>query len=194
MPRASPKLASLLEYGGSIPGAYLLRRGLFMPWELGEFLPPDTLREGLATFDALEHIAARSAPDARSAFACVASLEAALYMRNQLLRDADWASMAWSLEVRVPLVDRTLLERVAPLLVAPGATSRKGLLARAPLPGLPADVVARPKTGFTTPIAAWLEQSSDLGRWRDRPSLRRDGCHWSRRFAYDLLRINGAAV
>ena len=29
-----PKAAGLLEYGGSYAGAYLLRRGLFMPWEL----------------------------------------------------------------------------------------------------------------------------------------------------------------
>ena len=30
----SPKYAGLFEYGGSYSGAYLLRRGLFMPWEL----------------------------------------------------------------------------------------------------------------------------------------------------------------
>ena len=36
-------------------------------------------------------------------------LESSLYMRNQLLRDTDWASMAHSLEVRVPLVDVELL-------------------------------------------------------------------------------------
>ena len=31
---ASPKAAGMLKYGGSYAGAYLLRRGLFMPWEL----------------------------------------------------------------------------------------------------------------------------------------------------------------
>ncbi len=30
----SPKYAGLLEYGGSYGGAYLLRRGMFMPWEI----------------------------------------------------------------------------------------------------------------------------------------------------------------
>ena len=34
-------------------------------------------------------------------------------MRNQLLRDTDWASMAHALEVRVPLVDAALLRCVA---------------------------------------------------------------------------------
>ena len=40
-------------------------------------------------------------------------LESSLYMRNQLLRDTDWASMAHSLEVRVPLVDSKLLSQFA---------------------------------------------------------------------------------
>jgi hypothetical protein len=35
-------------------------------------------------------------------------LETALYLRNQLLRDSDWASMASSLELRVPFVDAWL--------------------------------------------------------------------------------------
>ena len=39
----------------------------------------------------------------------VAALELSWYMRNQLLRDADWAGMAHSLEIRVPLVDDVAL-------------------------------------------------------------------------------------
>ena len=49
-------------------------------------------------------------PQPRTSFGKVAVLESSLYMRNQLLRDTDWASMAHSLEVRVPLVDVKLLE------------------------------------------------------------------------------------
>ena len=84
-------------------------------------------------------------------------------MRNQLLRDTDWASMAHSLEVRVPLVDRMLLETLAPLLVAPDRAPGKTWLARAPRPGLP-KVVHRPKTGFLTPINEWLRRSRTCGR------------------------------
>ena len=47
---------------------------------------------------------------AATSFGKVAVLESSLYMRNQLLRDTDWASMAHSLEVRVPLVDAELLK------------------------------------------------------------------------------------
>ena len=42
----SPKYAGLLEYGNDVAGAYILRRGLFMPWELPDVLDPDLAREG----------------------------------------------------------------------------------------------------------------------------------------------------
>ncbi|OAD21791.1 asparagine synthase (glutamine-hydrolyzing), partial [Candidatus Thiomargarita nelsonii] len=42
----SPKYAGLLEYGGSYGGAYLLRRGLFMPWELPKLMDGDMVKAG----------------------------------------------------------------------------------------------------------------------------------------------------
>jgi asparagine synthase (glutamine-hydrolysing) len=36
----SPKYAGLMEYGHTVPGAYLLRRALFMPWEIGKLIDP----------------------------------------------------------------------------------------------------------------------------------------------------------
>ncbi|MFN7518238.1 MAG: asparagine synthase (glutamine-hydrolyzing), partial [Dolichospermum sp.] len=45
----------------------------------------------------------------------VSFLELSRYMRNQLLRDSDIMSMNWGLELRVPFVDKTLLETVAPI-------------------------------------------------------------------------------
>ncbi|MBK6555775.1 MAG: asparagine synthase (glutamine-hydrolyzing), partial [Comamonadaceae bacterium] len=42
----SPKYAGLLEYGGTLGGAYLLRRSLYMPWELGQVLDADLARQG----------------------------------------------------------------------------------------------------------------------------------------------------
>src|SRR5262245_13619999 len=53
----NPKVAGVVELGGSYPGAYLLRRGIFMPWELSEVLSPDLAREGLERLDPINHIA-----------------------------------------------------------------------------------------------------------------------------------------
>ena len=154
----SPKAAGLVELGGSYPGAYLLRRGIFMPWELSELLGPDLARDGLERLDPINHIARTLAPDPVQPFARVATLESSLYMRNQLLRDTDWASMAHSLEVRVPLVDAKLLQSYRANHVQHGQETGKELLAS----NLPAALAThhrtRNKTGFLTPIAMWLEQ------------------------------------
>ena len=50
------KAAGLFEYGGSYPGAYLLRRGLFMPWELPGLLGNELAQEGLARLKPLAKI------------------------------------------------------------------------------------------------------------------------------------------
>src|SRR5206468_3412859 len=86
--------------------------------------------------------------------------ESSLYLRNQLLRDMDWASMAHSLEVRVPLVDAHLLRKLAPVLVSRRERGKQ-LLAAAPRPQLPDSVRHRRKTGFTLPIKEWLQQEGN---------------------------------
>ena len=177
--RMHPKAAGLLAYGGSAAGAYLLHRGLYLPPELGGVLADaELVRDGLARLDPLEHIAAALRGGPKSSFGEVAALESSFYLRNQLLRDADWAGMAHSLEIRTPLVDSRLLRRVAPLLARSDRPSGKSLLARAPKRPLPAEIVNRPKTGFGIPIRAWaretlpaLEQADDASWsrvWPDR--------------------------
>jgi asparagine synthase (glutamine-hydrolysing) len=151
----SPKYAGLLEYGTSVAGAYLLRRSLFMPWELPGILPPEMARDGLAELDTLARLDASlgGVGDPRLQ---VSLLESAWYMRNQLLRDADWAGMAHSLEIRTPLVDIELLRRIAPLLAAGAAAPDKRAMADAPRRKLPDAVLSRPKTGFVVPVRDWI--------------------------------------
>ena len=150
----SPKYAGLLEYGGTYGGAYLLRRGMFMPWELPELLDGDLVREGWQELQTLTRLANTTAAVTHS-YLKVSALESAWYMRNQLLRDADWASMAHSFEVRVPLADMSLLRMVAPLL-AGCETPSKAVMTQAPRWPLPSSVVNRPKSGFAIPLSAWL--------------------------------------
>ena len=180
-----PKSAGLLKYGGTYAGAYLLRRGVFLPWELGRLMDKSVMANGLRRLDPIRHIAAPLHAGPRTPFGKVATLEASHYLRNQLLRDTDWASMAHSLEVRVPLVDATLLREVAPaVLSAPDAGKR--MLAASPRAPLPDAVVARAKTGFGTPIKDWLQRDDRLQRWRHVPQLTVPKCPWARRWAYQL--------
>jgi asparagine synthase (glutamine-hydrolysing) len=183
----SPKAQTLLAHGGTFEGAYLARRGLFTPWELPALMGAEAAARGLAELDPLGHVRSQIAlPGLSSAFGRVATLEACLYMRNQLLRDTDWASMAHSLEVRVPLVDSELLRALAPSAVRGQAT--KQLLARAPRKRLPDSVAFRPKTGFTTPVGKWLRESPMLQAWRALPELADPRTHWARRYAYCVAR------
>jgi len=187
-----PKAAGLLRYGGTYAGAYLLRRGLFMPWELEAILGPDLTRLGLRRLKPLQHIGSQLLPWPATGFAKVAALESALYMRNQLLRDTDWASMAHSLEVRVPLVDSRLLEQVA--VVAVRTRALKRILGTSPSVPLPTHVIERPKTGFTTPIQAWLQRGVPIQRGRQVPAVAVDRRAWARRWALEVVEFADAAA
>jgi asparagine synthase (glutamine-hydrolysing) len=168
----NPKLASMFEHGGTYAGAYFLRRGLFMPWELGQFLDNDMVAEGMRRLAPLQRVETALYPSPLSPAAKVATLESSLYLRNQLLRDTDWASMAHGLEVRVPLVDPRLLRSVAELTARPGmhgAHALKALVGQTPSLALPAPIMQRRKTGFTTPIGEWLDRLSVV------PPLNRGG-------------------
>jgi asparagine synthase (glutamine-hydrolysing) len=154
----SPKYAGLAEYGGSYAGAYLLRRALYAPWEIDRFMDPTLVKEGLERLNTIPALrgsySGLGAPRQR-----VAALELAWYMRNQLLRDADWAGMAHSLEIRVPFVDVQLLRRVAPLLGRSRPPTQK-LVASTPRLDLPRGLLLRPKTGFSTPVSRWITRAS----------------------------------
>lgn len=154
--RQHPKAIGMLQYAGSWAGTYLLRRGLFLPDELPALLDHDFLREGLRRLNVLSTIAAQMVPDPGSAAGRVCLLESVNYMRNQLLRDADWSGMAHGLEIRVPFVDWRLTSSLAPDIpsLAPGAG--KVALACAPSLPLPDAVRLRTKTGFWVPARDWV--------------------------------------
>ncbi|NQV57287.1 MAG: asparagine synthase (glutamine-hydrolyzing) [Rhodospirillales bacterium] len=152
----SPKYAGLFEYGGSTGGAYLLRRGLYMPWELADVLDADMASEGWRALN-LENRLWKTTNGISSPKSQVAALEMSWYMRGQLLRDADWAGMAHSLEIRTPLVDRELFKRTA------GLGASKLQMAAAPKTALPDQILSRRKTGFHVPIRQWLSGDKDLG-------------------------------
>jgi len=158
----SPKAAGLAEYGGDWGGAYLLRRGLVMPWQLSDVMDADMARDGLRTLmprATLNQSVAHIGSDRLK----VSALETAFYMRNQLLRDSDWAGMAHSLEIRTPLVDIDLFRAMLPLIVGTMPPGKRDMAAAAH-PPLPDAVLNRPKTGFFVPVAQWLGARS-LTAW-----------------------------
>jgi asparagine synthase (glutamine-hydrolysing) len=85
-------------------------------------------------------------------------LDMKLYLEGDILFKVDRASMANSLEVRVPFLNRRVVEFVSRLpidLKLHGLTS-KYILKKSMLPYLPKEIINRPKKGFNMPVARWI--------------------------------------
>jgi asparagine synthase (glutamine-hydrolysing) len=181
-----PKLAGLLRHGTTLPGSYFLRRALFLPEELPGLMGAEAAAAGLAAYDPIADsgkllggapFSASSAgrpygtgPAANGrrpaagadAWLTVQLMESTQYMRNQLLRDSDWASMASSVELRVPLVDAHLHRQLAAGGFQPARRLGKSALVRRLAPELPEALWRHPKTGFYVPVLEWL-RPGELG-------------------------------
>ena len=185
---------------------YRAVRGWTMPVEI-ETLAGPALRETSAAtvIDAIEDSLAAPVVS-ESELATVARLETTIYLRQQLLRDADVMSMAHGLEVRVPFVDHRLIGAVWPALGRhPEMLAGKRLLVESLGRPLPESVVSRPKQGFTLPFEHWIDgplaqfvrdglQHAAREQWIARAApdivLRdwRDGaCHWTRPWGLAVL-------
>ena len=157
----------LPEWSRSMAGAWWLRRSLFAPEDLPGLMGNDAAQVALRGFDAalcVRRMCGDLPADPRLA---LGQIESMTYLRNQLLRDSDWASMDHGVELRTPLVDARLLGQAGAYLPAFGRFPNKTLMARAPTRPLPGDVIRRRKTGFGIPAGHWLQgatsSSSEAG-------------------------------
>lgn len=153
------RVATWLQAPPTLNSAYTCYRGIFSQQESEALLSLWGL-SGSTAFDSTAPYFATD-PDISSQTPTdqIAWLETSRYMRNQLLRDSDVFSMAWGLELRVPFVDRTLLESLssipAPIRLATG----KQLLSDS-VTDLPRWLLNKPKQGFTFPFQDWLNDMS----------------------------------
>lgn len=87
-------------------------------------------------------------------------LDLKTYLVGDILTKVDRASMAHSLEVRVPILDHEVVEWIATLPSRLKLKGREGkyLFKRALEPLLPRDVLYRPKQGFAVPIGEWFRK------------------------------------
>ena len=88
----------------------------------------------------------------------LAKIESTFYMRNQLLRDGDWASMYHGVELRTPLVDTTLLENLTNVMSSYSLYKDKQPLKFAFKTILPKNVDYKKKIGFQTPTKDWIKK------------------------------------
>ncbi len=118
--------------------------------------------DGYNAIDVLQRHA-ENAPD--EPLSRVQYLDLKTYLVGDILTKVDRASMAHSLEVRVPILDHELVEWAASLPPDKKLRGREGkyLFKRALEPHVPREVLYRPKMGFSVPLSSWFR-----GPLRDR--------------------------
>ncbi|NJL52868.1 MAG: asparagine synthase (glutamine-hydrolyzing), partial [Hydrococcus sp. SU_1_0] len=150
------RIGDWLQQQPTSVSAYHSLRGIFSHREacavLQQYLPDEMLPMGGDR---------NSVPNLPSVEDEVSWLEINSYMRNQLLRDNDVMSMSCGLELRVPLVDRVLIEAIAPIPSHIRLAPVKQLLIQA-VNELPSEVINRPKQPFAFPFDRWMQEE-----WRD---------------------------
>jgi asparagine synthase (glutamine-hydrolysing) len=155
------KLPDMVGSGDDVISLYQLAYALFLPKFQSELLA-DGLING-SMIDGLPvglHRQLSAEIARRSPLAAVAVLEQRCFLGERLLRDTDAASMAVSLEVRLPLVDQVVVEQVnrLPDDTRFGPVRSKQLLRHIGLEGLDPNLFNRPKSGFVLPFDRWIRQ------------------------------------
>jgi asparagine synthase (glutamine-hydrolysing) len=104
-------------------------------------------------------------PSAAPALERMLALEQRFFLADHNLTYTDKMSMAVGVEVRVPFLDLDLVDFAAtvPLRYKQRGRHGKWILKRAMEPYLPRELIYRPKTGFSAPLARWVR--GELREW-----------------------------
>src|SRR3954451_318492 len=126
---------------------------IFSPEAQDELLGADRISDPLDLYRA-RYAETEGAQD----LARLQDLDLGIYLVDDLLVKTDRASMAHSLESRVPFLDPVVAELALALETKEKVRgfSKKRLLRRAVEPLLPREIIRARKQGFSIPVAAWL--------------------------------------
>jgi asparagine synthase (glutamine-hydrolysing) len=154
------KLPDMVRHGDNLLTLYQLAYSLFLPGFQRELMAADfaaPLADGLP-LAMRQRLTAETR--GRTPLSAISVMEQRMFLGERLLRDNDVASMASSLEQRVPLVDQVLFESVdrLPDQARYQPLGRKDVLRRIGLRGLDRALFERPKSGFVLPFDRWIRR------------------------------------
>ena len=118
----------------------------------------DSFRRELQGYHAIEVLNRHLQNAPADPLSRVQYLDLKTYLPGDILTKVDRASMAHSLEVRVPILDYELVEWAAGLSPETKLLGREGkyLFKQAMEPYLSRDLLYRPKMGFAVPLSSWF--------------------------------------
>lgn len=155
------KLGDFLGHAQNFPELNSLQRRVFSQVTRRSLLGPDVLRS-LETRPPFHPELSALTADLVGAgdFETMSAWELRTYMADVLLRDSDVMSMRHSLELRVPFVDRPLIEWLwrQPAAFKTDPTHAKTPLIAATRDLLPPDLTTRRKRGFSLPFPVWMKR------------------------------------
>ncbi len=171
-------------------GEYLFSRGFFTPQTIADILDADVWQID----QLLQNYPVDLQFDSLNGGNRASWLELNLYMQNQLLKDVDYMSMSHGIEVRVPFLDRDLVQLVLSIdpAIKFSGLQPKSLLIDAFKYLLPEKIYKRPKMGFSFPFQEWMRTHqvvSDPAIYGNKTSAKlinrfnTDRLHWSSAFA-----------
>jgi asparagine synthase (glutamine-hydrolysing) len=156
LPRALRAKSTLQNLGSGDAEAIYRSRAVHDPETCRALVRPDVLPRGYDPLSVIEGHYRRS--DAAGSLNRELYVDIKTYLVDDILTKVDRASMAVSLEVRVPLLDHKLVEFMAS--IPPGLKLRGGrgkyLFKQAVRPILGDEIVDRGKMGFSVPLGEWF--------------------------------------
>lgn len=157
------KYSYILNYSNNIRDSYILQRCVHVPEQIYALLPHKFVSEGIDEFNSI-YIDSNELNNINQQNFKITYLEINNYLKNQLLRDSDWAGMANSVEIRVPFIDYDFIEFSLRFLNSTNNFSKDLLLSTIDSDSRKYFNINK-KLGFEIPIKSWINSSDNYKSW-----------------------------
>ncbi len=156
--KLNTKFSGLFKYNKKIFDLFMLQRCIFMPDEIGDLINKQIVDDKMIELHNKE-----KNNNFENDQMEIMYYEIKYYLCSKLLRDADWASMSNSIELRTPFVDWFLFKDILPILKSNFVVNKKNLL-NSFKNNVPRELFLRKKSSFEIPHQMIFDKLSNNQR------------------------------
>ena len=154
------KYAGVLKYSHNTFDSFMLQRCVFTPEEIVDLINTKVINEATSNLEFQKQKEIND-KDFENEQLKIMYFEIKYYLCSKLLRDADWASMANSVELRTPFIDWFFFNELLPILKSNIKISKRNMLDS--FKGqTPVELYNRKKTGFAIPYEQYYKKVSGI--------------------------------